>query len=188
MLAAAAVAAEFPSPNRIELFDERIDEVGIVDQDAVLEVAFALGLHAHARTGEIRRVVSYLPCREHIVVFACNAHPRSFRIRLSECLWTTRFRTAPPFELVCAKPLLGRLLHPVDFRLRRVAPEIALRRNYLARERLHPLADKIVLPKPPDIVAAIEREEVSEYAIPYTAVVEVYLLRLLEFVSRVSRK
>ena len=148
-------------------------------------VHFKIGVLAHVSP---RLIASYLPGCKRIIVFACNACPRSFRISLAERLRATRFRTAPPFELVCAKPLLGGLLHPVDFRLRRIAPEIALRRNRLARERLHPLADKIVLPKPPYVIAAIEREEVSEYAIPYTAVAEVYLLRLLEFVSRVSRK
>ena len=55
MLAAATFAAEGPSPDGIELLDERIDEGGIVGEYAVLEVALAHGLCAHARAGEIRR-------------------------------------------------------------------------------------------------------------------------------------
>lgn len=54
MFSAPAVAAELPSPDGIELLDERIDEGGIIGQNTVLEVALALGLRAHARTGEVR--------------------------------------------------------------------------------------------------------------------------------------
>lgn len=43
MVAAAAIAAEGPSPDGIELLEERFNESGIVGQDAVLEVALALG-------------------------------------------------------------------------------------------------------------------------------------------------
>ena len=53
MFAAAAFAAECPSPDGVELLDKRIDERGIVGKDAVLKVALALGLCAHARAGEI---------------------------------------------------------------------------------------------------------------------------------------
>ena len=55
MFAATAVAAEVASPDGIELFDEWIDECGIVGQNAVLEVALALRLRTHPRTSEIRR-------------------------------------------------------------------------------------------------------------------------------------
>ncbi len=55
MIAATAFAAERPSPDGIKLFDERIDERGVVGQDAVLKVALAFGLRAHACTGEVRR-------------------------------------------------------------------------------------------------------------------------------------
>ena len=37
----------------IELLDKRIDECGIVGEDAVLKVALALRLRTHARAGEI---------------------------------------------------------------------------------------------------------------------------------------
>ena len=53
MFAAAAFAAKRPSPDGIKLLDKRIDEGGIVGKDAVLEVALALGLCAHARACEI---------------------------------------------------------------------------------------------------------------------------------------
>jgi len=53
MLSAAAFAAKRPSPDGIKLLDKRIDERGIVGEDAVLKVALALGLRAHARAGEI---------------------------------------------------------------------------------------------------------------------------------------
>jgi len=55
MFAAAAVAAEIAAPDGIELLDERIDEGGIVGQDAVLKIALALRLRAHSCAGEIRR-------------------------------------------------------------------------------------------------------------------------------------
>ena len=42
MLAAAAVAAEVAAPDGIELLDERIDEGGIIGENAVLEIALAL--------------------------------------------------------------------------------------------------------------------------------------------------
>ena len=44
MFAAATFAAECAAPDGIKLLDERIDEGGVVGEDAVLEVALALGL------------------------------------------------------------------------------------------------------------------------------------------------
>ena len=54
MLAAAAVAAEVAAPDGIELLDERIDEGGIVGQDAILKVALAFRFRAHPRAGKVR--------------------------------------------------------------------------------------------------------------------------------------
>ena len=53
MVASAAIAAKRPSPNRVELLDERIDEGGVIGEDTVLEVALALGLCAHPSTSKI---------------------------------------------------------------------------------------------------------------------------------------
>ena len=53
MFAAAAFAAKRPSPDGIELLDKRIDERGIIGEDAVFEVALALRLRTHARASEI---------------------------------------------------------------------------------------------------------------------------------------
>ena len=53
MFAAAAVVAEVTAPDGIELLDERIDEGGIVGENAILEVALALRLCAHPRAGEV---------------------------------------------------------------------------------------------------------------------------------------
>ena len=55
MLAAAAVAAEVAAPDGIELLDERIDESGVIGENAILEVALALRLRAHPRAGKVRR-------------------------------------------------------------------------------------------------------------------------------------
>ena len=48
------IAAEIPSPDGIKLLDERINEGGGVGQNAVLKVAFSLGLCPHACTSEVR--------------------------------------------------------------------------------------------------------------------------------------
>ena len=54
MFAAAAIATKGSAPNGIKMLDKRIDERGIIGEDAVLKVALALGLRAHPRAGEIR--------------------------------------------------------------------------------------------------------------------------------------
>lgn len=54
-IAPSAVAAVGSAPDGIELFGERHDEGGIVGQQAVFEVAFALALCAHSRACEVRR-------------------------------------------------------------------------------------------------------------------------------------
>ena len=55
MFAAAAVVAEVAAPDGIELLNERIDEGGIIGENAILEVALALRLRAHPCAGEVRR-------------------------------------------------------------------------------------------------------------------------------------
>lgn len=54
-VAAAAVAAEIPSPNRIELLDKRFDKRRVICQDAVLEISHLLALRAHSGAGEVVR-------------------------------------------------------------------------------------------------------------------------------------
>ena len=54
MLSASAIAAVSPAPDGIELLDVRMDEGGIVGEDAVLKVALALRFRAHAGAGEVR--------------------------------------------------------------------------------------------------------------------------------------
>lgn len=61
MFSPSAIAAERASPDRVELLDERIDEGGIVGENAVLKVALAFGLRTHACTGEVRRSEIRLP-------------------------------------------------------------------------------------------------------------------------------
>ena len=53
VVASAAIAAKGPTPDGVELLDERIDERGIVGENAVLEVALALGLRAHPSASEV---------------------------------------------------------------------------------------------------------------------------------------
>ena len=53
MVAAAAIAAKCPSPDGVELLDERIDEGGVIGEDTVLEVVLPFRLCAHPRAGEI---------------------------------------------------------------------------------------------------------------------------------------
>ena len=55
MFATATIFAEVTSPNGIELLDKRFDKCRIVCQNAILEVALALGLRAHPGTGQVRR-------------------------------------------------------------------------------------------------------------------------------------
>ena len=58
MFAPATIAAEIAAPDRVELFGKWIDEGGIVGENAVLKVALAFGLRAHARTGTWGSTVS----------------------------------------------------------------------------------------------------------------------------------
>ena len=53
MFPSAAVVAVFTAPDEVELLDERLDEGWVVGEDAVLEVALALRLRAHAGAGEV---------------------------------------------------------------------------------------------------------------------------------------
>jgi len=62
--AAAAVSAEIPSPNGIELLDKRFDKRRIVCQNAILEVTLALRLRAHPGTGQV--------CRAEVCLHAVN--------------------------------------------------------------------------------------------------------------------
>ena len=52
--AAAAVAAERAAPDSIELLFKRLDQRRFVCDDAILEVALALRLRAHARARQVR--------------------------------------------------------------------------------------------------------------------------------------
>ncbi len=61
MLATATVSAERPSPDRIELFNERIDKGRVVGQDTILEIALTLGLRAQPRAREVGRAEVRLP-------------------------------------------------------------------------------------------------------------------------------
>ena len=49
----SAVLALETSPNRVELVDGSIDEVGVVGEDASFEVACACALHSESGTGEV---------------------------------------------------------------------------------------------------------------------------------------
>ena len=54
MFSPPAVAAKGPSPDGVELLDERIDEGGVFGEDTVLEVALSLRLCPHPCAGEVR--------------------------------------------------------------------------------------------------------------------------------------
>ena len=53
MVASATVAAEGTTPDGIELLNERIDEGGVIGEDAVFEVTLLLALRSHPRAGKI---------------------------------------------------------------------------------------------------------------------------------------
>ena len=74
-VAAAAVAAKRTSPDGIELLDKRRDKCGVVGENAVLEVALALTLCAHARAGEISRAEVGLHTVNHSLV--CGTIPQT---------------------------------------------------------------------------------------------------------------
>ena len=55
MFSASASFTEVTSPDGVELLDERIDEGGVVGENAVLEIALLLRLRAHAGAGQVGR-------------------------------------------------------------------------------------------------------------------------------------
>lgn len=76
----------------------------------------------------------------------------------------------------------------IDFLLRLCSPKILIGIYFIIKKVFSPFRYTIIFPKSPNIRSRIYGGKISKYRIPDSEIDKIYLLRLLELISKIPRK